>query len=269
MTRRGGEEIYLSVVAPVYNEVDNVANLVHEIASALAELDGPWEIVLANDASDDGSADQLRRLMGTCPQLRVVSLAKRSGQTAALDAALRAARGRIIATLDADLQNDPADITRLIALIEDGRCDMVQGWRKDRRDSGWRRLISRSGNRVRNWLTREKIHDSGCGLKVFRRVCIQRMKLFNGLHRYFVTLVRMEGFRVMEVVVNHRPRRAGTAKYGFWNRFSKVIRDALAVRWMQNRLLRYEAEEWSAEGAAHSQAGGADEAPGPPADPAV
>ena len=120
---------------------------------------------------------------------------------------------------------------------------MVQGWRKDRQDSGLRLITSRYGNWMRNRLTKDAIKDSGCGLKVFRRACVERVKLFNGMHRYFATLVRMEGYRVVEEAVNHRPRVAGVAKYGFWNRFFKVMRDALAVRWMRSRIVLYEVDE--------------------------
>lgn len=240
-----GEETLLSVVAPVYNEADNLPPLLAQIAAALASLPGAWEVVLTNDDSDDDSPEVLRRLMGQHPQLRVLSMRRRSGQTAALDAALRAARGRFIATLDADCQNDPGDIPRLLEMVTSGECDMVNGWRKDRKDPFSRRVTTKVGNWVRNRLTRESIHDSGCGLKVFRRECIERVKLFNGMHRYFATLVKMEGYRVREVPVHHRPRVAGVAKYGFWNRVFKVIRDAFAVRWMQNRTVRYDVEEWT------------------------
>ncbi|MCD6303991.1 MAG: glycosyltransferase family 2 protein [Planctomycetes bacterium] len=238
------EDIHLSVVAPVYNEAENLPPLLEQIAAALEPMPWRWEVVLANDDSDDDSPAVLRRLMEQYPQLRVLGLRKRSGQTAALDAALRAARGRFIATLDADLQNDPADIPRLLEMVESGRCDIVNGWRKDRKDPPLRLISTRGGNWLRNKLTRENLHDSGCGLKVFRRQCIERVKFFNGMHRFFATLVRMEGYRVEEVPVNHRPRTAGVAKYGFWNRIFKVIRDAIAVRWMQDRTVLYEADEW-------------------------
>ncbi len=121
---------------------------------------------------------------------------------------------------------------------------MVNGWRKDRKDSLMRRVCTKLGNTLRNWITRDDIRDSGCGLKVFRRECIGRMKFFNGMHRFFATLVKMEGYRVREVPVNHRYRIAGQAKYGFWDRFFKVIRDARAVRWMQSRSVLWQAEEW-------------------------
>ena len=238
------ETAYLSVVAPAFNEAENLPQFVEEISEALTGLEERWEIVIADDESTDDTKDVLRLLMGKHPELRVLSLRRRSGQTAALDAALRAAGGRFIATLDSDLQNDPKDIPRLLDMVASGECDMVNGWRKDRRDPLLRRITTKFGNALRNRLTHESIMDSGCGLKVFRRECIGRVKLLNGMHRFFATLVRMDGYRVTEVPVNHRPRLAGKAKYGFWNRFFKVIRDALGVRWMQSRTVLYEADEW-------------------------
>lgn len=245
MTTTNSGEVYLSVVAPAFNEVDNVGSLLEQTRLACQQLgpDRTWEIVLANDCSDDGTGELLNKLMAEEPHLRVLDMNKRSGQTAALDAALRAARGRYIATLDADLQNDPADIPRLLKFIEEDLTDYVNGWRQQRKDQGWRLLVSKYGNRFRNAVTRETIRDSGCGLKVFRRECIDRMRLFTGGHRFFATLVRMDGWRVMEVPVNHRPRTAGVAKYGFLDRVFKVIRDAFAVRWMQDHTVVWRAQE--------------------------
>ncbi len=236
--------IHLSVVAPAHNEMDNLPRLLEEIAAALAKLEHKWEVVITDDASTDDTAPVLRDLRKKYPQLRVLSMRQRSGQTAALDAGLRRAQGTFVATLDADLQNDPADIPRMLDLLQTQACDFVNGWRANRRDP-WIRLVStRVANRVRNWLTHEQIHDSACGLKVFRRECIDRLKLFNGMHRFLPTLVKMEGYRVVEVPVNHRPRIAGRAKYGVLNRVFKALRDAFAVRWMQQRTIRYECQEW-------------------------
>ena len=235
--------VHLSVVAPAHNEVENLPRLLEEIAAALAKLDRQWEVVITDDASTDGTAAVLRDLRRKYPQLRILTMRQRSGQTAALDAGLRRARGTFVATLDADLQNDPADIPRMLDLLQAQQCDFVNGWRANRQDP-WIRLIStRVANRVRNWLTHEQIHDSACGLKVFRRECIDRLKLFNGMHRFLPTLVKMEGYRVIEVPVNHRPRTAGKAKYGVLNRVFKALRDAFAVRWMQQRTVRYECQE--------------------------
>ena len=246
LQNRSSGSVHLSVVAPAHNEVDNLPRLLEEIAAALAKLEHSWEVIITDDASTDGTAAVLRDLRKKYPQLRVLSMGQRSGQTAAVDAGLRHARGMFIATLDADLQNDPADIPRLLDILQaqPEPCGFVNGWRADRHDP-WIRLVStRIANGVRNWLTREQIHDSGCGLRVFRRECIERVKLFNGMHRFLPTLVKMEGYRVIEVPVNHRPRTAGKAKYGVLNRVFKALRDAFAVRWMQQRTIRYECHEW-------------------------
>ena len=238
------ETVHLSVIAAAYNEAENVANLVAEITAAVEPLGKNWEIVIANDGSDDDTPKILRETMATCPQLRVINLKKRTGQTAAVDAALRNARGTYVATLDADLQNDPAEIPRLLKLLEDDECDFANGWRKERNDP-WIRLVStRIANGVRNGLTHENIHDSACGLKVFKRECLANIKLFTGMHRFLPTLVKMEGYRVMELPVKHRARVAGKAKYGVWNRLFKALRDTFAIRWMQSRIFHYECEEW-------------------------
>jgi dolichol-phosphate mannosyltransferase len=235
--------VHLSVIAPAHNEAENLLRLVEETASALSSLRQTWEILIVNDASTDNSLQLLRQLKQKYPQLRVLSLPQRSGQTAALDAGLRQARGIFLATLDADLQNDPADIPRLLEVLYSQPFDLVNGWRSDRRDPWLRRVSTRIANATRNWLTHEQIHDSACGLKVFRRECLERLKLFNGLHRFLPTLVKMEGYRVIEVPVNHRPRVAGKAKYGVLNRVFKSLRDCFAIRWMQRRALRYECQE--------------------------
>jgi glycosyltransferase involved in cell wall biosynthesis len=235
--------VYLSIVAPAYNESENMPQLIAEAAEAGRAVGKDFEIVIANDASDDGTAEVLAELMREHPPLRVLDMQDRSGQSAALEAALRASRGKFIATLDADLQNDARDIPRLLEIIERGEADYVNGWRRRRKDTGLRRLVSKWGNRFRNGVTRETIRDSGCGLKVFRAECVERVKLFHGGHRFFATLVRMEGWRVTEVEVGHRPRTAGTAKYGFWDRFFKVLRDAVGVRWLQSRTVVWRASE--------------------------
>ncbi len=237
------QAVYLSICAPAYNEADNLAALVREAVRAGDQVGKPFEIVIADDASKDDTPAILARLMAEVPELRVLRLQANRGQSAALDAAMRASRGCFIVTLDADLQNDPADIPAMLSRVEADECDFLQGWRKSRKDTGLRRFVSRYGNRLRRWITGDEVHDTGCGLRVFRRECIERIKVFNGMHRYFATLVRIDGFRVCEQVVNHRPRIAGVAKYGFWNRFFKVLVDLLALRWMQMRAVCYHAEE--------------------------
>ncbi len=237
-------EIFLSVVTPAHNEEENLPTLVQEVTTVASALDQPWELIVVNDGSTDGTESVLRGHMKNCPQLRVLSMKARSGQTAAVEAGLRQAKGRFVAMMDADLQNDPADLPAMLKLLEEDRCDMVNGWRRDRKDP-WIRLVStRVANGVRNWLTHETIRDSACGLKVFKRECLPRLKFYNGMHRFLPTLVKMEGYRVVEIPVHHRPRSAGKAKYGVLNRVFRALRDAFAVRWMQSRTVRYEFTEW-------------------------
>jgi dolichol-phosphate mannosyltransferase len=177
------------------------------------------------------------------PTLRVLQLEKNSGQTAALDAAWRAARGRFVVSLDADLQNDPADIPGMMQSLEKSGADMVIGVRVNRRDTWSRRMQSKIGNGVRNWITGDRITDTGCSLKLVKREAIDRVQLFTGMHRFLPTLVRYAGYRVIETPVNHRPRRFGESKYGAMNRAFRGLADCFAVRWMGRRMLRYSVKE--------------------------
>ena len=237
-------DVYLSVVAPAYNEAGNLAQLVEEISATTSGMGRAAETIIVNDGSTDETTDVLRRLMARFPRLRVLDMKERSGQTAALDAGLRVAKGQFIATLDADLQNDPADLPAMLERLEARRCDMVNGWRRRRQDPWIRRVSTRVANAVRNKLTGEDIRDSACGMKVFRRECLTPLRLFRGMHRFLPTLVKLDGFRVLEMPVSHRSRVAGEAKYGIANRLFRALRDTFAVRWMQSRNLRYECEEW-------------------------
>jgi len=232
----------LSVVFPVYNEAENLPVLLREITQA---LDGTrsFEMIAVNDGSSDQSLEVLRKAQQSYPNLRVLSLAKNSGQSAALDAGWRAARGTLVVSLDADLQNDPADIPPMLAKLESERVDMVIGVRVNRRDSWPKRIQSRIGNAVRNWITRDRITDTGCSLKLVRRECVQRLRLYTGMHRFLPTLMRMEGFQVVEMPVNHRARRFGRSKYGAMNRAFRGLADCLAVRWMSKRTFRYQVRE--------------------------
>ena len=229
----------LSVVFPVYNEEENLPILVGEIRAALDPLRFSYEIVAVDDGSRDQSAEVLRRLEGENPMLRTIRLETNSGQTAALDAGWRAARGEMIVSLDADLQNDPADIPRMIELLREKGVDMVMGVRVNRQDTAMRRLQSRIGNGVRNLITGDYITDTGCSLKLVRRASIDRIELFTGMHRFLPTLVRIHGGTAVEVPVHHRPRRFGVSKYGAMNRALRGLVDCFAVRWMSRRVLRY------------------------------
>ncbi len=233
----------LSVVFPVYNEEENLPILMEEIARALDPMGRPYEVIAVNDGSRDGSLAALHQLRARYPQLRVLTFARNSGQTAALDAGWRAARGTYVVSLDADLQNDPADIPGMLRKLEDGGVDMVIGVRVNRHDTWSRRMQSKIGNGVRNWLTHDQVTDTGCSLKLVKREAVEKVKLFTGMHRFLPTLVRMQGYKVVEMPVNHRARQFGVSKYGAMNRAFRGLADCLAVRWMGKRLLSYDVHE--------------------------
>ncbi|MCB9915848.1 MAG: glycosyltransferase family 2 protein [Planctomycetes bacterium] len=225
----------LSLVAPVYDEEANLRPLHDAVVAALADVES-WELVLVDDGSRDGSAALIHELAAADPRVVGVFFDENRGQTAAMGVGLQLARGELIVTLDADLQNDPADIPGMLAVL--GDYDAVVGYRVKRNDTWLRRVSSRIANGVRNWISRDSIRDTGCSLKLFRAEAIQVVPLFEGLHRFFPTLLRYHGFRVLEHPVSHRPRVAGTSKYGVMNRAWRAFKDLLAVRWMHGRLIR-------------------------------
>jgi glycosyltransferase involved in cell wall biosynthesis len=233
----------LSVVIPVYNEEENLPPLWEELRSVLEPLGLSFEVVFVDDGSRDRSAEIIRGFRERDRRVRLVRLKANAGETAATDAGFKAARGTWVVTMDADLQNDPHDIPALIAQLE--RWDAATGWRVQRGDGdAWvRRISSRVANRVRNGLSDESIQDSGCTFRAFRRECLRELVLYRGFHRFIPTLLRMRGYRVIEVPVHHRPRRFGQSKYGVLNRVFVATIDLLAVRWMKHRLLRYEVAE--------------------------
>ena len=235
--------IDLSVVIPVYNEEESLPPLWDELRAVLASLALTVEVVFVDDGSRDRSAEVIRSFREGDGRVRLVRLKANAGETAATDAGFKAARGHFVVTMDADLQNDPHDIPGLLAHLD--RWDAVTGWRVNREagDSIVRRLSSRIANRVRNAISEETIQDSGCTFRAFRRECLRGLTLYRGFHRFIPTLLRMRGYRVLEVPVNHRPRRFGQSKYGIGNRVFVAFADLLAVRWMKNRVLNYEIAE--------------------------
>jgi glycosyltransferase involved in cell wall biosynthesis len=235
--------IDLSVVIPVYNEEENLPPLWQELAGVLGGLGLAFEVVFVDDGSRDRSAEIIRGFREADPCVRLVRLKTNAGETAATDAGFKAARGRFVAVMDADLQNDPRDIPTLLGHLD--TWDAATGWRVDRgAGDGWlRRVSSRVANRVRNALSDETVEDSGCTFRAFRRECLRGLVLYRGFHRFIPTLLRMRGDRVVEVPVRHRPRRFGASKYGVWNRVVVAFVDLLAIRWMKSRLLRYEIAE--------------------------
>jgi len=232
----------VSLVLPIFNERPNLAPLFEEIAAALGGIS--HEIVAVDDGSTDGSLAELRRLRASCPRLRVLSLRRRAGQSAATAAGFAAARGSVVVTMDADGQNDPADIPRLLDALERApSVAAVAGYRIERADSTWKRLQSRVASVVRNWITRDGMRDTGCSLKAVRTPVLQSIPRFDGMHRFLPALIQGTGATVIEMPVRHRPRTAGSSKYGMRDRAVRGLVDALGVRWYRRRALRFTVEE--------------------------
>ena len=222
----------ISVVVPVYNEEDNVLTLQTEISQALSGMD--YEIVFVDDGSKDRTAEKIER----GPRIRVVRFEKNAGQSAATHAGLNAARGETIILMDGDLQNDPADIPKLLAELARG-ADLVCGYRASRKDTVVKRITSRVANFVRSRFTGDGVRDTGCGLKAMRRECVAAIVPFKGMHRFVPALVKGAGYRLTEVPVNHRPRQFGESKYGLGNRAIRATVDMFGVRWLLTRHFSY------------------------------
>ncbi|HVO77043.1 MAG TPA: glycosyltransferase family 2 protein [Candidatus Bathyarchaeia archaeon] len=234
-------EIGLSLVIPAYNEEQAIEECVREADGVLARLGRRYEIIVVDDGSTDTTFERLRSLKTSVPSLRAVRFSLHRGQTTAMAAGFERARGAIVVTMDGDMQNDPADIPHLLDMM--GEWDVVCGVREHRRDGFVRRASSAVANVVRNRLTAEDIRDVGCTLRAYRASYLRRLKLFEGMHRFLPTLLKLEGARVVEVSVRHRARTKGTNKYGIANRLFIGLRDLFAVRWMKSRYIRYEIKE--------------------------
>ncbi len=221
----------ISVVIPLYNEQDNIAPLQNELATALASID--YELILIDDCSSDDTVKMIARR----PEVRVIEFAKNTGQSAAMYAGIYAAKGEVIVLLDGDLQNDPADIPKLLAEIEKG-ADLVCGYRANRKDTTFKRVQSRIANFVRSRFTGDGVRDTGCTLKAMRRDCREALVPFYGMHRFIPALIKGMGYKLAEVPTHHRPRTAGVSKYGFGNRAWKATCDMFAVKWLLTRQVR-------------------------------
>ena len=226
----------ISVVVPLFNEEDNVQRLQSELAAALAGTE--HEVILVDDGSQDQTVARIRRT----PETRVLRFEKNTGQSAAMYEGVHAARGETIVLLDGDLQNDPADIPRLLAEIEIG-ADLVCGYRRKRRDNLAKKISSRVANTIRSRITKDGVRDTGCSLKAMRSECRQALVPFRGMHRFIPALVKGAGYTLVEIPVNHRPRTAGESKYKFGSRVFKATRDMFAVRWLLSRQLKYRVTE--------------------------
>jgi glycosyltransferase involved in cell wall biosynthesis len=244
------EEVELSVVAPAHNERENIRPLVQEIIAALDATDASYEIIIVDDGSTDGTTSILAELSGSYRQLRALRMThtppgRGNGQSAAFHAGFRAARGALVAVLDADLQNDPADIPPMLEKMREAGADMVHGDRSHtRRDSLVRKFSSLVGRVFRRLLLRDTIRDTGCSLRILTRQLALDLPLeYRGMHRFIPITARQLGYTVIEMPVNHRPRVAGKAKYGILNRAFCGIPDCMAVRWMRDRRRPVQADE--------------------------
>jgi glycosyltransferase involved in cell wall biosynthesis len=258
---------FLSVVVPAKNESEGLPQLVDEVVRALRPLRGErpgacgprlsgFEVIVVDDGSTDATPEVLGRLAEDVPELRPLRLARNVGQSAATAAGFRAARGNWVATLDADLQNEPADLATLWDALPGH--DAALGWRVKREDVWWKRVISRWANRVRNRVLGQSIRDTGCSVRVFPREAALRLPMFRGCHRFFGPLLLREGCSIVQVPVAHRPRPHGTSHYTLWNRSFRVVVDLFGVAWLMRREVRYEV-------AADPPAAEAGTGPNPPA----
>jgi len=222
----------VSVIVPLFNEEENMSILQSELKAALAGIDHEMIFV------DDGSIDRTLERIETAPNVQVIRFEKNTGQSAAIYAGLQAAHGAITVLIDGDLQNDPTDIPRLLAEIDRG-ADLVCGYRARRKDTLLKRLTSRIANFVRSRFTKDYVRDTGCTLKAMRRDCVSALLPFKGMHRFIPALVKGAGYRLVEIPVNHRPRRFGQSKYGLGNRALRATIDMFGVRWLLSRRFNY------------------------------
>jgi glycosyltransferase involved in cell wall biosynthesis len=234
----------LSIVVPCHNEEGNLKPLLDAIGAALEPSQTAYEVIITDDRSTDGSWEALKALAASRPELRAQRMAENRGESAASWAGMQIARGGFIVTMDADMQNDPADLPAFLDGLK--RADCVCGTRVASRGEGdhiIRILSSRIANWVRNAMSGEQISDAGCTYRAFRSECIANLKFFKGMHRFLPTLFKIEGFSVIEIPVANNPRLYGSAHYGVWNRLFASFYDLLAVRWMKSRMIQYRIEE--------------------------
>ena len=240
-TTEQSQQIEVSIVIPVFNEEENLPILIPKLAEVAKGLDLAYEMVFVEDGSSDGSRRMIKEMIDRYPSLRMIGLRKNCGLSAALIAGIREARGKWIVTMDSDLQTDPADTPKLLKYLD--HYDMATGWRQKREDPWLKRISSRVANAVRNRLSGETVKDSANTFRVFKKECVRNLPVFSGMHRFLPTLVRMEGYRVIEIPVSHFQRKFGKSKFNVRNRMWTAFIDLLAVKWMKSRHIEYEIEE--------------------------
>jgi len=239
------KDTFISIVLPVYNEEENIQPLTERLIRVLSSLENPVEILFIDDGSTDASVQRMEEMRESYPNhgFRIIQLDRNHGLSTALAAGFEAARGEVVVSLDADLQNDPADIPNLLEKLPE--YDAVLGWRVDRKDPFVKRVSSKIANFIRKKVLDDPIHDTGCTLKAYKASYVKRIKMFKGMHRFLGVLITMEGGTITEVPVRHHPRQFGTSKYGLWNRLISPQMDLFAVRWMKKRAVRYKTKELS------------------------
>ena len=226
-------DLYLSVVIPIYNEEENLEPLLEELFPVLKQIGSAFEVICVDDASTDNSVAVLQNLKDKYSELRIVQHRVNCGESAGEATGFAKARGEWIITIDADQQNDPADIPALLEASENA--DAVCGVRQKREDDWVKRISSRIANDFRNWVTKDVVADAGCTFRAVRRAALQEIPVFNGMHRFLPTLLRLQGFEVVEIPVNHRPRTRGESKYGIGNRMFRGLVDCFAILWFRKR----------------------------------
>jgi glycosyltransferase involved in cell wall biosynthesis len=234
------ENIIVSVVIPIKNEEENAIKLAEELNVAMNQQPWEWECIWIDDGSTDKSNELLSKLSTQDQHHKIITFVENAGQSAAFHAGFHAAKGKIIATIDGDRQNDPADIPLVVEKILTEDWDMVNGYRATRQDNQMRKLASKIGNGVRNAVTGKTVRDVGCSTRAFKRECVQELPCFKGMHRFLPTFVSMKGYKITEIPVNHRQRELGTSKYTTWNRMWVGIADVMGVRWLRKRAFNYQ-----------------------------
>lgn len=227
----------ITVILPGYNEADNIEEMLHQVHLAIKPLSRPFEIIYVNDGSTDNSAEKLADAARRMPFLKTLHHRRNFGQSAAILTGYEASEGDIVITMDSDLQNDPADLPRMISCLEKSPADAVCGVRQGRQDNSLKRFSSRVANLVRGWALNDGIQDAGCAMRVVRREALRQLPAFRALHRFLPTILKIHGYTVIEMPVRHRPREAGTSKYGIRNRLFVGISDIMGIRWYRKRHL--------------------------------